>query len=56
MKVTIVNDTTYRVSSAVSQSFKAKPDPLNLPKKTAQALINRGDAVLFDPETKHQGD
>lgn len=52
MKVIILNDTHYRVSGAVSQSYKAGPKPVNLPKATAEALIKRGDAKAHTAESK----
>jgi hypothetical protein len=52
MKVKILRDTPYRVSSAITQQFKAG-STVNVPRKTALDLIARGDAAAVKkPSTK----
>jgi len=48
MKIRILKNTHHRVSSAISQGFKAGGEP-NLPKSTAEALIAKGDAEAINP-------
>jgi hypothetical protein len=43
MKIRILRDAHHRISSGLSQSFKAESEP-NVPKATANALIRRGVA------------
>ena len=51
MKIKILTDTHHRVSSAISQGFKAGGEP-NLPKSTAEALIAKGDAEAINSSDK----
>lgn len=47
MKIKIIRDAHFRVSSGISQHFKASAKPINVPKATAEALVERGDAELI---------
>ncbi|MBL3704619.1 hypothetical protein GI582_18130 [Sulfitobacter sp. BDSS02] len=47
MMVRILKDAHSRISSGKSQSFK-KGAEVNLPKKSAEALVAKGDAELIE--------
>lgn len=51
MKIKITQDYDYRVRPAVVQHFRA-PTEVNVPKKTAEALIEAGAATPVPAETK----
>lgn len=53
MRIKILRNANYRVSSGLSQSFTAE-SVVSVPKTTAQALIARGDAVEVKPSTKEK--
>lgn len=56
MKVRITQDAHHRVSSAVSQAFRAQTEA-NVPRATAAALIARGVAeAITEAKPSSKGD
>lgn len=55
MKIRIKTDTHHRVSSGLSQAFKAGSE-INVPKAIAEALVERGVAEVIGEKQSDKGE
>ena len=48
MKIVVTKDYDYRAKPAVTMAFKARPEPISVPKAIGQALIAAGAAEAVE--------